>query len=748
MKPILDIEDVGKEDLERVGGKGASLGRLVGADLNVPPGFIVTAGAFRKFIDENGIADEIFALLREVDSEDSQSLKEASESIEDLIMGADFPAYLREEIRGFYADLDDEPYVAVRSSATAEDLPDASFAGQQKTFLNVRGYEDLEEGIRRCWASLYTPRAIFYRENQGFEHEQVDIAVVVQVMVDAEKAGVMFTSHPTTGKPEVLIEAAWGLGESVVGGGVSPDSYSVDRATGRVIDVNIGNKGIMFVREDGSTVEKEVPRERAEARVLDEEELRGLTDLADELEGHYGSPQDVEWAIVGDEVFLLQSRPITTIRGEVEAEEVTGEVLLTGLPASPGRAAGRVKLIWSVNELDRVESGDVLVTEMTTPDMVPGMKRAAAIVTDEGGLTCHAAIVSRELGTPCIVGTSKATATLSDGQVVTIDGDRGKVYRGNLEEGNGESAEARGPRAAPAEVTATEVKVNVSIPEAAERAAATGADGVGLLRLEHMVLDLEMHPSAYIEEGRGDEYVDALFEGVSRVAEAFYPRPVWVRTLDAPTDEFRSMEGGESEPVEQNPMMGLRGIRRDLEETEHFALEAVCFRRLVDRGLDNVGIMLPLVSEAGQVGRARELLEAEGLDLDALDFGVMVETPASALVVEDIASEGVDFVSFGTNDLTQYTLAVDRNDENVRDLYRADHPAVLKLIERVIDTCSDLGVKTSICGQAGSDPRFVETLVNYGIDSVSANIDAVSRIRRTVARAERRIMLESARRRS
>lgn len=750
MKPVVLISDVGEGDMERVGGKGASLGTLTETGLDVPPGFIVTAGAFRKFIQDTGIADEIFSLLEEVESDDSGSLKNVSEEIEGLILGAEFPPYLREEIMKFYEELDGDPYVAVRSSATAEDLPEASFAGQQETYLNVKGYDDLEEAIRMCWASLYTPRAIFYRENQDFEHEKVDIAVVVQRMVDAEKAGVMFTSHPTTGKREALVEAAWGLGESVVSGSVSPDSYTVDRESENVLDVNVARKEKMVVRRDGSTVTEKVPEEKAEKRVLTEEELDDLVDLADRLEEYYGSPQDVEWAIVEDRVYILQSRPITTIESKKrEAEEETGEVMVSGLPASPGRISGPVKAIRSVDELDRVERGDILVTSMTTPDMVPAMKRAAGIVTDEGGLTSHAAIVSRELGTPCVVGTKKSTVTLSDGQIVTLDGERGKVYAGDLvseEEVEGEGA-AEVRVAEYPEATATDVKVNISIPGAAERAAATGADGVGLLRLEHVVLGLDRHPSLYIGEGRGDEYVDELFDGVSRVAEAFYPKRVWIRTLDAPTDEFRSMKGGEDEPVEHNPMLGYRGIRRDLEEKEHFSLEARCFKKLLERGLDNIGIMLPLISEVGQVREAREVLESEGVDLERVDFGVMIETPASALIIEELAEEGVDFVSFGTNDLTQYTLGVDRNNENVEKLYRSDHPAVIRLVERVIEKCRDLGVETSICGQAGSDPDYVDTLVRLGIDSISANIDAVGEVRRRVSVIEKRILLESARER-
>jgi len=377
------------------------------------------------------------------------------------------------------------------------------------------------------------------------------------------------------------------------------------------------------------------------------------------------------------------------------------------------------------------------------------MKRSAAIVTDEGGLTSHAAIVSRELGKVAVVGTGNATTELDDGDYVTVDGDKGKVSRGAPEEPEDETVET--PEAAATAtvehqpVTATDVKVNVSIPSAAERASETGADGVGLLRMEHMVLDLGKTPAKYVGDHGERAYIDQIVEGVQEVAEAFYPRPVRVRTLDAPTDEYRNLEGGEDEPVEHNPMLGFRGIRRALDEPDIFELELRAFRKLYDLGYDNVEIMLPLVNDADETAEARRLMERAGLDTDEITWGVMIETPSSALVIEDIVEEGVDFVSFGTNDLTQYTLAADRNNEHVADIYEQTHPAVLKLMSRVIETCNDSDVRTSICGQAGSNPEMVEFLVEEGITSVSANIDAVSDVRRRVARVEQRLMLDHAR---
>ncbi|MDY6959795.1 MAG: putative PEP-binding protein, partial [Halobacteriota archaeon] len=405
---------------------------------------------------------------------------------------------------------------------------------------------------------------------------------------------------------------------------------------------------------------------------------------------------------------------------------------------------GSVTIVYDPSELSKVEEGDILVTKMTTPDMVPAMKRAAGIVTDEGGLTCHAAIVSRELGTPAVVGTKEATKKLKDGDEITIDGERGLVYEGIIDIKPSKKAEAQ-QTGGQKIVTATEVKVNIDFPEIADKAAETGADGVGLLRVEHMIISLGKHPSLFIKEGKSDEYVEALFNDIGVVAEMFYPRPVWVRTLDAPTDEFMSMEGGEDEPEEDNPMLGWRGIRRDLDITDHFRLEMRAFKKLFERGLSNVGIMLPLVQHPSEVRRAKEIMIDEGLELGTFELGIMVETPAAALTIEEFIEEGIDFVSFGTNDLTQYTLAVDRNNANIAYIYNEQHLAVLKLIKYVITECKKAGVKTSICGQAGSSPKMAKMLIDFGIDSISANIDAVQSVRESVARREAQIMLDSAR---
>ncbi len=774
---VLWLDEVAADDLESVGGKGASLGELTGAGLPVPSGFVVAAGTYRRFIEETGIEEELFDAV-DVDTDDSAALAQAQSRAEELILETEFPEGMAAEMLDAYDELGDgEEFVAVRSSATAEDLPDASFAGQQETFLNVTR-EDLVQRVKECWASLFTQRAIYYRQEKGFDHSVVNIAVVVQRMVDAEKSGVMFTSHPSTGEKKLIIEAAWGLGEAVVSGSVSPDNYVVDRETGEVVDVTVADKKTMMEKDDetGETVERAVPDEDREAQVLDEADISRLVELGERVEDHYGTPQDVEWAIVAGEVFMLQSRPITTIddseiadatpdaegiadgSGAVETGSSasdsgaengggeTGELLVSGLGASPGIASGGVSIVGKLDQLDKVGEGDIIVTEMTTPDMVPAMKRAAGIVTDEGGMTSHAAIVSRELGCPAVVGCGNATATLEDDQRITIDGDKGTVTEGQRDTGDErEPIEDARPKTPVKPMTATEVKVNVSIPEAAERAAATGADGVGLLRMEHMILSTNKTPAKYLEDHGEDAYVNEIVEGVRGVADEFYPRPVRVRTLDAPTDEFRQLQGGEDEPDEHNPMLGYRGIRRSLDRPDVFAHELEAFARLYEMGYDNVEIMFPLVNDAEDVIRARNLMVESGIDPEKRTWGVMIETPASALGIEAMAEAGIDFASFGTNDLTQYTLAVDRNNENVADRFDELHPAVLQLISETIGTCREHDVDTSICGQAGSKPRMVQHLVNEGVSSISANIDAVRDVQHEVKRVEQKLILDSVR---
>ena len=753
---ILWLEEIRKEDIISVGGKGASLGEMASIGLPVPKAFMVTAQAFRRFLVETGLEKKLFASYEHLNVENNEALEKAANGAKTMVLKAKMPAALKDDIRKAYKKMNSEDLiVAVRSSATAEDLPDASFAGQQETYLNIKGDAALLDAVQKCWASLYGARAIYYRAKQGFDDHTVNISVVVQQLVHSEKAGVMFTSHPITGEPLTIIEGSWGLGEAVVSGSVSPDKYVFDQRSEKVVDILVSNKKVEIIADgDHGTRVVDVVGARQDAQVLSDAEITKLATYGKIAENHYGIPQDVEWGIVNGTIYILQSRPITTIGNKKEAKEMSGQkqsakIILQGQGAAPGIASGRVVIIRDVKDTGGVKEGDILVTKMTSPDMVPAMRKVAAIITDEGGLTCHAAIVSRELGTPAVVGTKTATKVLMNGQLITVDGEKGLIYEGEI------APAAPAPAAAAHQgvaghaniITATSVKVNVSIPEAAARAAATGADGVGLLRIEHLILGLNKTPGWFITNNREEDFIRELHDGIKIVLDAFPGKPVWVRTLDAPTDEFRNMMGGENEPHEHNPMLGWRGIRRDIQSPDQFRLQVESFKRLWKEGYENLGIMFPMVSHPDEFVAAKAMMKACGVDVENATLGIMIEIPSSAIMIEDFIRCGIRFASFGTNDLVQYTLAIDRNNENVAEMYKPQHPAVLHLIHTAIQVCREYNVECSICGQAGSDPKMATWLVEHGISSISANIDAIAKIREAVARTEKRIILEAARKR-
>ena len=754
-KSIVFLSELNKDDVWIAGGKGANLAELYRAKFPVPPAFIVTAQAYKKFIIESGLLEKINHILASIDIEDTKQLEAKTERIRKLIEEARMPTQLEEEIKEAYHMLEPsvhgtridsllssvhEPcFVAVRSSATTEDLANASFAGQQETFLNIKGDAALIEAIKKCWASLFTARATYYRERRGFSHAQAFIAVIVQKMVNADKAGVMFTANPlNNNKQELVIEAVFGLGEGIVSGSIEPDHLVIDKQTLQIKKKRIGRKLIEFTRDaEGRLIKKKLNEADSTKEVLTESEWKRLANYAIDIEKHYGFPQDIEYAIEGNNIYILQSRPITTLQKQVKSFHITGkEPLLEGLGASPGVAVGRVKIIHSLDELDKVQKGDVLVTQMTNPDMVVTMQKCAAIITEAGGATCHAAIVSREIGLPCVVGTKIATQLLEDGQLVTVDGTNGKVYDGKVEITEVEQVTSKLPE------TKTRIKVICDLPQIAYRAAATGAAGVGLVRIEFIIASGGKHPRKYLEEGKLNEYTALLYEGLKPIADAFQGKPVWVRTSDLRTDEYRQLLGGEAEPKETDPMIGWHGIRRSLDQPELLKAELLAIKQLHESGYSNVGIMIPFVISAQEVKRVKEIARELNIELSKdIDFGVMVETPAACWVIEDICKQGINFISFGTNDLTQLTLGVDRNNERIAHLYDEMHPAVLGEIKQVIRVCKQYGVKTSICGQAGSKPEMAKYLVKLGIDSISCNIDAFSKIKQVVRQVEEELGL-------
>lgn len=788
MKAISWFKEISKDDVPVVGGKAANLGEMYNIGMPVPPGFIVNAIVYKDFIERTAIKEKIVNILSGLDVENTQELQNRANEIQKLIIATEIPDDIKEEIIDAYESMgindektdasdlvkkSEDVFVAVRSSATAEDLPEASFAGQQATFLNIKGNDNLVKAVRACLASLFTARAIYYRVKNNFEHMKVLIAVVVQKMVNSDKAGVTFSVNPSTNNEnEITVEACFGLGEAIVSGSVNPDSYIIDKNSMEIKSKDIKEQEWAYVRDEtGKTAKKTIIEDKRGIQILKDEEIIELAEIAKKLEEHYNKPQDIEWAIEKDKIYVVQTRAITTLKKveeEKEAEEITieeqktteeetektpveessdisnAEVLVTGNTASPGIASGIVKIVHDINELSKVQKGDVLVTKMTNPDMVPTMKRASAIVTNMGGTTCHAAIVSREMGIPCIVGTGNATSVLKENTMITVDATHGKVYAGKITiKKPKQTEEIR--RDYGELITATQIKVVMDFPEYAEKAAATGADGVGLLRAEHMILGTKIHPAYLVKQGRKQELIDILVKGISTVARAFDGKPVWYRTLDAPTDEFKTLEGGSDEPEEENPMLGWRGIRRSLDQPGFLRAEFEAIKKVHDMGLKNVGVMIPLVTRVDEVRKAKEILD-DVFDDEYVEFGVMIETPASVWVIEDICKLGIDFVSFGTNDLTQYTLALDRNNDLVQKHYDELHPAILAEISRVIKICKRYHVQTSICGQAGSKPKMAAFLVRQGIDSISANPDAVQQIRQTVAITEKRLLLDAERR--
>jgi pyruvate,water dikinase len=777
---ILWFEELGKDDIPLVGGKCANLGEMINAGIPVPPGFAVTAYAYKRFIEETGIAQKIYDILDETitDPGNPAQYEEASKKIRRIIESTPIPKDIRDAIVEAYRELSErvglkDVYVAVRSSATAEDLPGASFAGQQETYLNVRGEEEVLESVRKCWSSLFTPRAIFYRTEKGFRHEKVLISVAVQKMVNSRSAGVMFTLHPVTGDRNIIvIESVWGLGEAIVSGAVSPDHFEVDKNTLKIVVKNIVKKEVEYVRDPktGKTVHAKVPPERQEAPSLTDEEVVELAKIAKRIEQHYGTPQDIEFAVDRDlpfpqNLFIVQSRPETVwSMKEVEVAASSGssavsvaeaKMVIKGLPASPGVHVGKARIVFSPEEAaKKIQKGDILVTRMTNPDWVPYMRLAGAIVTDEGGMTCHAAIVSRELGIPCIVGARDATKVLKDGETYTVDARSGVIYEGAVEElvkpAKEKVAEVAVAARAPV-ITGTKIYVNISIPEIADKIAReTQADGVGLLRAEHMMVSIGKHPRLLIEEGGEQKMIDAFAEGIRKVAQAFYPRPVVYRFLDFKPDEFLALPGGEKYEKEAghvgpNPLIGYRGAFRYIKEPDIFRLECRAIKKVREEyGLKNVWVMVPFVRRVEEFIQAKKIMEEEGL-IQGPDFKVwiMVEVPSTVLLIDKFIEAGIDGVSFGTNDLTMLILGIDRDDAAVQEIYDERNLAVKRAISHVIRVCRKHGVTTSVCGQAPSNyPDIVEFLVREGVTSISVNPDKVIETREMVAAIERKIMLE------
>jgi pyruvate,water dikinase len=776
---VLWFSDVRNTDVILVGGKNASLGEMINAGLPVPPGFAITAYSYEKYIQEKNIAARIYEIIKETvtNLNDPKQYDTASKKIRELIEKTPMPKEIETAIRAAYKELNKrlglkDAFVAVRSSATAEDLPDASFAGQQETYLNVKGADDLIDKVVKCWSSLFTPRAIFYRNEKGFPHEKVFISVGVQKMVNSGCAGVMFTINPVSGnRDEIVIEGNYGLGETVVSGAVNPDDFVIDKATTTIKERRIARKTVEYVRDPktGKTVHLEVPADKQKITCIDDREILALTELAKRIEKHYGKPMDIEWAIDQDlsypqNMFIVQARPETVFGTKVmEAPKMEAsqheqlKVVVRGISAGRrGYGIGKATIVLNPEDANRdMKKGDILVTGMTDPDFVPFMKMASAIVTDKGGITSHAAIVSRELNIPCVVGTEIATQVMKTGKEYTVDSRNGIIYEGIMEQAlqpavaqNGSSMVMQTADSAP--VTATKIYMNLGTPEMIEQYKNLPFEGIGLMRTEFILASaIGQHPMAFVDAGQSQQFVDKLAEGIATVARAIQPKPVVVRLSDFKTNEYRGLKGGEKyEIVEENPMLGWRGCSRYISKwyIQAFRLECQAIKKCrTEWGLKGVYAMLPMVRTLWEAKKVLEIMKEEGLERSR-DFKVwfMAETPSIGIMADEF-SKLVDGFSIGSNDMTQGILMIDRDSERLGQMGYFDErdPAVKRIIAHLIKAAHENGCTVSICGEGPSNlPDFAEFLVRVGIDSISVNNDAVITTRKNVAAIEQKIILE------
>lgn len=771
-KNIVWFDEVGKEDIPIVGGKGANLGEILRFGIPVPYGFIVTAQAYFNFIKETGLDKKIKHLLANLNHADPKNLQQTAQNIQKLIIRERIPESLAKEIMLAYLDLPLRakkkqkifekltsllryPYVAVRSSATAEDLPDASFAGQQDTFLNICGEANVVKKVQEAWASLFTPRAIFYREENKFSHLKVGIAVPVQLMVTSDSSGVMFTIDPVTNdKHNIIIEGILGLGELIVQGTVTPDHFKVDKKTLEIVSKKISTQTKILLKKNGKNKEMNLRKNLANKQKISDKQVKEIAKIGKLLEEHYYFPQDVEWAIEKGKIFIVQTRPVTTIKEKSEKSETTKRIdiqastghpiILTGDPASPGIAWGPVKIIFNTNEIDQVLPGDILVTMQTNPDFVPAMKRAVAIVTERGGRTSHAAIVSRELGLPAVVGATDATKKLSNGMMITVNGSKGEIYKGSFTElkDQVQRIQMAAKKTASSLKTATKVYSNMASPTRAAEVAKMNFDGVGLLRAEFMIADIGTHPKKLIKEHKEKVFIDKLASDLVKFCEAFNPRPVVYRATDFKTNEYRNLVGGaEFEPEESNPMLGYRGAYRYMSDPKVFELELETIKLVRNEyGYKNLWLMLPFVRTLRELEEVKKIIAKNGLlRSPTFKLWLMVEIPSNVILLDKFCEIGIDGVSIGSNDLTMLILGTDRDNAEVASEFDERDPAVLWAFERVVKTCHKYKITSSICGQAPSDyPDLVEKLINWGITSVSVNPDAVDHVRETIYNIEQK----------
>ena len=743
---LLWFKDIRFEDVNIVGGKGANLGEMYSLGIPVPNGFVVTANTYFDFIEKNKLKPQIKNILSITNVDHPDELQSASQKIRSLIKKAPFTHNISIQIMtaykklGSFGGLVDMP-VAVRSSATAEDSLDASFAGQQDTYLNVIGESNVLHRVRDCWASLFTPRSIFYRVKKKYDHFKVGVAVPIQKMVQSEISGIMFTANPVSNnKNEIIIEVIWGLGEYIVQGVITPDQFIIDKSNWTIKQKNNVSQDRQLVKNQNETHEIDVPKYKQNKIKIDDTIALKIAKIGQKLHNHYGKAQDIEFAIEKGKFYVVQTRPITTLQNAATKKfEITDTPILTGEAASPGFASGPAILIKNQTEINRVKDGQILVITMTTPDFVPAMKKVAGIITDKGGQTSHAAIVSRELGTPCVVGTKTATKDIKEGDIVTIDGSTGRVWSGNLLTNLPEPTRQHANALLK---TATKLYVNLGEPELSKAISKRSVDGIGLLRAEFMMANIGIHPKRMIAENRQKEYIEKLASGIVEFCKNFNPRPVIYRASDFKTNEYRSLKFGKLyEPEESNPMLGFRGAGRYLHSPEVFQMELEAIKIVRNKfNLKNIWLMIPFCRTPRELFEVKKLIAGAGLlRSPSFKLFMMAEIPSNVILLDKFIDVGIDGISIGSNDLTMLTLGLDRDNSEVSRDFNEMDPAMLWSLKRLITKAKKRGIMVGICGQAPSNhPDLVEKLVKWGITSISVSPDAIDHTREIIHWAENR----------
>ncbi len=751
---VLWFNQIDLEDVNLVGGKGGNLGEMYQLGIPVPNGFVVTSHAYFQFIEENNLKPKIKDILKITDVDQPDQLLTASKKIRSLIRKTPVSESLSLEIMKAYKKLSGfgglkNVPVAVRTSATAEDSADASFAGQGDTFLNVIGEVNVVDRVRDCWSSLFTSRSIFYQVKKHYDHFKIGVAVPVQKLINSEISGIMFTANPVTGdKTQIIVETIWGLGEYIVQGKITPEQYIINKSDWKITSENHVSQDIQLVRGQDETKEVPVPKTKINKKKIDTAMALKIAKIGQKLHNHYSKPQDIEFAIDRGQLYIVQTRPITTLESSKEKigdqkQIITDKPNLIGEPASPGTASGVVVIINNPKEITRAQKGQVLVTTMTTPDFVPAMKKVNGIITDKGGQTSHAAIVSRELGVPCVVGTKTATKDFKEGDIVTLNGTTGQIWKGNLINNNQNSSLR--PKNYDLKTnlkTATKVYVNLGEPDLAATIAQRNVDGIGLLRAEFMMANIGMHPKYMIAQGRQKEFTLQLAKDLIKFCKAFNPRPVIYRASDFKTNEYRHLKWGKLyEPEEPNPLMGFRGASRYIQSQDVFAMELEAIKLVRNKyGYKNLWLMIPFVRTPHELIEVKKIVAQNGLIRSpSFKFFMMAEIPSNVILLDKFIDVGIDGISIGSNDLTMLTLGLDRDNSEVAPTFNEMDPAVMWSLKRLIIKSRKRGISCSICGQAPSNyPELVEKLVKWGATSISVSPDAIDATREIVAQAEKK----------